>query len=113
MTAFYGNENFPLQVIRALRVFGHDVLTSLEAGNANRGVPDADVLTFARVQKRVLLTLNRHDFRLLHAASPEHEGIVACTEDKDFERQARSIDARVKAETPLAGKFITVYRPAR
>jgi len=37
MARFYSNENFPLPVVEALRAMGHDVLSSLDAGNANLG----------------------------------------------------------------------------
>lgn len=40
MARFYTNENIELQIVEALRSIGHDVLTSLEAGNANRSVED-------------------------------------------------------------------------
>ena len=34
MARLYANENFPYQVVIALRALGHDVLTVQEAGNA-------------------------------------------------------------------------------
>lgn len=36
MARFYSNENVPIQAVRELRRLGHDVLTSIEAQNANR-----------------------------------------------------------------------------
>lgn len=47
MTDFYSDENFPIDAVRVLRQFGHDVLTSYEAGQANQGIPDDDVLAYA------------------------------------------------------------------
>lgn len=47
MARFYSNENIAVPVVTELRRLGHDVLTSLDAGNANSAVPDADVLVFA------------------------------------------------------------------
>ena len=44
MARLYSNENFPRPVVEALRHRGHDVLTSLEAGRANQGIPDDEVL---------------------------------------------------------------------
>lgn len=64
MARFYTNENFPLQVVRRLRALSHDVLTSLEAGQANRRIPDEEVLAFATSQGRVLLTQNRFAQRM-------------------------------------------------
>jgi len=67
------NENFPLPLVEALRVLGHDVLTSLEAGNANAATPDEKVLVFAAAQKRVLMTVNRLHFLRLHRDMPENK----------------------------------------
>ena len=47
MAQLYANENFPREVVIALRRLGHDVLTVQEAGNGGRGVPDDEVLAFA------------------------------------------------------------------
>lgn len=62
MLRLYANENFPLPVVAALRALGRDVLTSLEAGNAGRSIPDDAVLRFATAQGRALLTINRKHF---------------------------------------------------
>src|SRR5262245_32436384 len=61
LASLYANENFPRQVVEALRRLGHDVLTSQEAGNAGRGVPDEVVLAFAVRTGRAVVTLNRRD----------------------------------------------------
>ncbi|MDZ4704761.1 MAG: DUF5615 family PIN-like protein [Saprospiraceae bacterium] len=44
-------------VVAKLRDFGHDVLTTLEAGKANQRIPDEEVLRFAVAEERVMLTL--------------------------------------------------------
>ena len=79
MAAFYADENFPLQVVEALRRLGHDVLTAFEAGQANQRIPDDIVLEFATRSGRAVLTLNRWEFIGLHARFPRHAGIVVCT----------------------------------
>ncbi len=56
MALLYANENFPLQVVQVLRVLGHDVLTTSEAGNANQSTPDEEVLAYATQNQRALLT---------------------------------------------------------
>ena len=66
MADLYANENFPLAAVQHLRDMGHDVLTSSEAGNANQGIADDDVLTFVTQHGRAVLTHNRSDFKLLH-----------------------------------------------
>ena len=47
MAKFYTNENFSIPVAKELRKFDHDVLTCQEAGNANLGILDDQVLAFA------------------------------------------------------------------
>jgi hypothetical protein len=107
----YSNENFPLQVVLALREAGHDVLTSFEAGEANRALSDSAVLAFAVSQERALLTLNRRDFVREHARSPDHAGIIVCTQDTDTSGQARRIDEAIRELNTLAGRLIRVNRP--
>jgi len=107
---FYSNENFPLPVVEALRELGHDVRTSAEAGNANKGVPDEEVLRFATAEQRILLTLNRQDFITLHKLTPSHAGIVVCTFDADFSAQARRIDAAL--QTSPVDQLVRVNRAA-
>ena len=57
MAPLYADENLPLEVVEALRGLGHDVLTALEAGQANRSVPDESVIEFATA--RALVRVNR------------------------------------------------------
>jgi hypothetical protein len=108
---FYSNENFPRPVVEALRSLGNDVLTSLEAGLANQRVGDPEVLAHANSLQRVLLTLNRSDFRRLHRAGQPHHGIVACTADPDFERQAERIHDEVVKHPSIAGLLLNVTKP--
>jgi hypothetical protein len=63
---FYSDEKISQQVVAELRRLGHDVLTSLEAGNANSSVSDSDVLAFAATKDRILLSHNRLHFLRLH-----------------------------------------------
>ncbi len=91
MTMLYVNENFPFHVVELLRLWGHDVLTSLDAGNANQRIPDEDVLKFSSAQNRILLTLNRRDFIKLHFKNNQHSGIIVCTSDANFNALAQRI----------------------
>jgi hypothetical protein len=106
------NENFPLPVVEELRRLGHDVLTVREAGNAGQAIPDEDVLAFATSQGRVVLTLNRKHFIKLHRQPQEHAGIIVCTFDPDFVRQAGRIHFVVEAQGDLKGQLLRVNRPA-
>ncbi len=75
MARFYSNENFPIPAVLALRDLGHDVVTIQERGKANESTPDPEVLTLARSEGRIVLTLNRKDFYKLHERSQDHAGI--------------------------------------
>lgn len=112
MAALYADENFPFPVVEELRRLGHDVLTSQEAGNAGRAVPDEQVLAFAVAQQCTLLTINRKHFIRLHRDSPRHSGIIVCTYNPDFAGQAARIAEALAANPDLAGVLLRVNRPA-
>ena len=112
MANLYANENFPLPVVIELRKMGHDVLTTVEAGKANQAIPDEDVLEFARLQSRAVLTINRKHFVRIHDSKKPHAGIIACTVDLDFPGQAARINELLRAAGNISGKLIRVNRPA-
>ena len=111
MTRLYTNENFPLPVVEALRQLGHDVLTSLDAGNAGQSLPDHTVLAFAVAHQRAVLTINRKHFIRLHRENPDHAGVIVCTFDLDFVGQAERIDDAIKTLPDLTGQLVRVNRP--
>ena len=88
MVQLYADENFELPVVKKLTAKGSDILTALEAGNANQGIPDEDVLAFAIQVNRAVITLNYNDFKNLHKRDNNHSGIIICVstrraEDRD------------------------------
>ncbi len=89
--SFYANENFPLAIIEELRQLDYDVLTSIEAGQANQSISDENVLKFAQEKNKVVITLNREDFICLHKQGKAHSGIILCKEDRDYKGQAQAI----------------------
>jgi hypothetical protein len=103
---FYANENFPLPAAEALRLLGHDVVTSLEAGNAGQAIPDEVVLEFAHNHGCMLLTLNRRHFIRLHQQGCRHLGIVVCSLDLNFAALAERIHAAIQAESSPTGMLI-------
>ncbi|WP_414620401.1 DUF5615 family PIN-like protein [Calothrix sp. CCY 0018] len=111
MARFYADEQFPFPVVEHLRNLGHDVLTVREAGKANQGIPDDEVLAFAVSQERAILTINRDDFICLHRRDNKHFGIIVCTNNRNWEQFAARIDEAVTAEESLQGKLIRVVRP--
>lgn len=113
MVRCFADENFPQPVVAALRALGHDVLTIAEIGRANQGWADDEVLAYATAHRRVLLTVNRMHFRRLHQHQSAHAGIVACTEDVDFDGLARRVHDPLARSTSVAGQFIRIYKPAR
>ncbi len=108
---FYADENFPLAVAVELRRLGHDVLTVFEDGRANKAIPDDLVLARSIKLNRVVLTINRIDFRRLHNSGIDHKGILICTFDGDFVGQASRIDSACELDGDFAGKLIRVNRP--
>ena len=98
MIKFYSNENFPMDIVMELGRLGYDVLTSYDAGQANQGIPDEDVLTFATQQERAVITLNREDFITLHRSGISHNGIIICKTDRDYLGQAQALHAYLQEE---------------
>ena len=110
MARLYANENFPWPVVRELRRLGHEVLTTSDTGKSGQAIPDEEVLSFATTRNMAVLTLNRRDFIRLHGSHPVHEGIVVCTFDPDFARQAIKIHETLLAHPALTGLLVRVNR---
>ena len=106
---FYSNENFPLAAVNKLRVLGHDVLTTLEAGRAGQAIADDEVLEFATQEGRVLLTLNRRDFIRLHTKQ-HHAGIIVCRFDLDYDALAMKIHKAIQEVDDFSNHLIRVNR---
>ncbi|MBD2310779.1 DUF5615 family PIN-like protein [Desertifilum sp. FACHB-1129] len=98
MIKFYSNENLPMDIVMELRRLGYDVLTSYDARQANKSIPDRDVLIFATQQERVVITLNRDDFIALHRSNIPHNGIIICKSDRDYLGQVEKLDAYLQEE---------------
>ena len=113
MARLYADENFPQPAVARLRELGHDVQTVQEAEKARQKLPDEAVLADACADGRAVVTHNRKDFRYLHAATPDHEGIIACSEDLDFVGLADRIHEAIAALPKLSGQFIRIVRPQR
>jgi len=108
----YANENFPLPVVEELRRLGHEVVTIQETGKAEQRTSDEDVLQLAVADERAVLTLNRKHFIRLHREQPGHAGIIVCTFDPDFARQAAGIHDAVEATPDLHGQLVRIDRPS-
>ncbi len=114
MLRIYSNENFPVEVVQGLRELGYDVLTTHDAGRSGQRIPDEEVLAFAMLEKRAVLTINRKDFKRLHRENPSHFGIIICTENLDFNAFIAQINTVLGAQgEDVSGQLIRVYRPNR
>jgi hypothetical protein len=111
MARLLADENFPLAAVLHLRTLGHDVETALEAGLANRALPDDELLAYATSTRRAVLTLNRRDFVRLHRQPSDHAGIVICTRDADSIGLATRIDVELEIARDPVGKLLRVNRP--
>ena len=58
-----------------------------------------------------VITENRKDFFRLHRIQPLHAGIIACTNDRNWEALDNRIHTAIVAAEPLEGKLIRVVRP--
>jgi Domain of unknown function (DUF5615) len=112
MWQIYSDENVPLPVVEELRRLGYDVLTMYEDGKANQSLPDDQVLTLATEKQRAVLTTNRRHFITLHQKQPDHTGIIVCTFDPDFTRQAQRIAEAIEEIPSPQGQLVRVNRPA-
>jgi len=113
VAVLYADENFSFPVIARLRAAGHDVLTALDDGRANQGIPDSFVLARATQLGRAVITFNRRHFIALHRANPTHAGVVAVTDDPDVPAVAARILAALAGVSDLTGQLVTVDLPSR
>lgn len=107
MSRLYADEHIPALVVHKLRLLGHDVLTVKQTNQNKYGdsVPDEQVLAFATLDNRAVLTLNRSDFQKLHQQFPGHRGILAAKRIDNWRALAKLIDAAIKAVIRERGKL--------
>jgi predicted nuclease of predicted toxin-antitoxin system len=111
MVSLYSNENLSIDLVAIIRGFGHDVLTSYQAGQANQGIPDDEVLAYATANQRSVITFNRDDFVDLHRSGINHAGIVICKDDRDYLGQAQALHVFLSTQAnSLQNRLIRVLR---
>src|SRR5437870_9799911 len=108
MAAFFADENFSLDVVRQLRLLGHDVTTVADAKMF--GADDPAILAFATSAGRAVLTLNRRHFIRLHLQGGTHAGLVVCTHDDPFALATR-IHQAVQNLSSLTNRLLRINRP--
>jgi uncharacterized protein with PIN domain len=110
MARLYADEDVPDELVKRLRLMGHDIVTVAEAGRC--GGNDAQVLAHATADGRCVLTHNRWDFVRLHKQSSMHGGIISCTRDDDnLAALAARIDSCIQSAGVLAGQHLRVNEP--
>jgi predicted nuclease of predicted toxin-antitoxin system len=81
---FLLDEGLNPRIAGGLRERGIDAVSVYDVDRAGRRLPDAEQLTYATRQGRVLVTYNRADYQLLdgrwRAEERRHAGIVWCSE---------------------------------
>lgn len=115
MALLYADENFNLRVVEELRRLGHDILTAQQAGQAQRGIADPLVLSFATARNRAVLTFNTFHSVRLHQqhilSSTPHAGIIVCTQDGDRQALAQRIHLAIAALPSLANQLVRIRKP--
>jgi hypothetical protein len=97
-------------MVERLRDLGCDVLTSYDAGQANKGIPDREVLRFATEQNRAVITFNRDDFVALHRGGHYHAGIIVCKDDRDYLGQVAFLHAYLQEVDSLLNRLIRIKK---
>ena len=110
MTRLYSNENLAIDLVEALRKFNHDILSSYDAGQANQGIPDDEVLEYATLNDRSVITFNRDDFVALHRNGVNHAGIIICKDDRDYLGQSQVLHDYLEIQDRLHNRLIRVQR---
>ena len=110
MFRFYANENLTFELVELLRQQGYEVLTSLEAGNANQRIPDDQVLRTATADNRAVLTFNRDDFLRLHRSGVNHSGIIICKDDSDLSGLSQALHDYLMAQEILQNRLLRVLK---
>ncbi|QXE24954.1 hypothetical protein B6N60_03664 [Richelia sinica FACHB-800] len=99
-----------MDMVIELRRLGYDVLTSQEAGQANQGIPDQEVLAFGNQIERIVITLNRDDFIDLHHKGISHQGIIICKTDRDYTGQVQTLHLYLQQVENLKNRLIRVKK---
>lgn len=110
MFRFYANENLATELVDEFRRLGHDVLTSYEAGNANQGIPDDQVLKTASNDDRAVITFNRDDFLKLHRSGVEHSGIIVCKDDSNLQGLGQVLHTYLITQKTLQNRLLRVLQ---
>jgi hypothetical protein len=108
--SFYSNENFALDMVKILRQLKHTVITSYDAGQANQGISDDEVINYATQNNLAVITFNRDDFIELHNNGIQHSGIVICKTDRDYQGQINFFHKYLQTQNSLLNRLIRIKK---
>jgi hypothetical protein len=63
---------------------------------SNIGKDDRTQLIYAVSQNRAIVTHNRKDFIRIHKVTPNHYGIIVCTQNPNNQKLAEKIDEKIR-----------------
>ena len=107
---FYSNENFASDMVKMLSKLGHTVITSYDAGQANKRIPDDKVLDYATQSNFAVITFNRDDFIELHNNGVQHSGIIVCETDRDYQGQIDCLHNYLQTQDNLLNRLIRIKK---
>ena len=108
--SFYSNENFALDMVYKLRDLGYRVTTSYDAGQANQGISDLEVMNYATQNDFAVITFNRDDFIELHNSGLKHAGIIICKTDRDYRGQIQTLHEYLQTQESLDNRLIRIKK---
>jgi len=97
-------------MVKMLKVLGHTVTTSYDAGQANQAIPDNEVLNYATRNSLTIITFNRNDFIELHNNGVRHSGIIVCKTDRDYQGQVDCLDNYLQTQNSLVNRLIRIKK---
>jgi len=109
MTKLYLDEDCSdKRLKKALIKLGYDVQTTPEAGNI--GKDDKAQLIYAISQNRAIVTHNRKDFLRIHKETPNHSGIIICTQNPNNQQLAEKINEKIINRDELTNLLLRVNK---
>ena len=97
-------------MVKMLKELGYTVITSYEAGQANQGIRDEEVLNYATQKSLAVITFNRDDFIKLHNNGVQHSGIIVCKTDRDYQGQIKCLHDYLQTQATLINRSIRIKK---
>lgn len=99
MLRYYFDEHMQPAIVKQLKQRGVDVLTTQEAGRANKKIDDSDQLAYATSLGRVLVTQEHREFGPL-AGLQSHTGIIILQQPASIGKYIEFLEYAAKVLEP-------------